>query len=80
MVNRTIDYEILNDDQLHGLAITVLDLYGVGLPMEELEESIALVLEDVPGFELASTQTIQYVINQVRRYYDDTDQFQIHED
>lgn len=71
MANKSRNHEKLTNDQLHELAIIILDVYGSGLPKCELEESIALVLEDVPGFELASTQTIQRVISQVRRYYDD---------
>ena len=71
MVKRNHIQEKLNDVQLHELAIIILDVYGSGLPKDELEESIALVLEDIPGFELATTQTIQRVISQVRRYYDD---------
>ena len=79
MANENHTPEFLTDDQLHDLVIIIRDQFGIGLPTDELEESISLVLEDVPGFELVSTQTIQRVINQVRRYYDDADQNRIQE-
>ena len=79
MANKNHFQKPLTDDQLHEVSIIILDLYGIGLPKDELEDSIALVLEDVPGFELVSTQTIQRVIDQVRRYYDDAYQNRIQE-
>ncbi len=80
MANENHSQAFLSDDQLQELTIIIVDQYGNGLPKNELEESIALVLEDVPGFELVSTQTIQQVIEQVRRYYDDGHQHRINED
>jgi hypothetical protein len=79
MANENPNHKFLTEDQLHQLAIVVIDMYGAGLPRDELEESIALVLENVPGYELASTRTIRRVVDQVSRYYDDTIQSRVQE-
>ena len=60
----------LSTNQIKILTEVVIDQFGSELPEEELVDSIALVLEDVPGIEMESSQSIQYVINLIRnRYY-----------
>jgi hypothetical protein len=56
-------------EQVRSLSKYIVDVYGTGLPEEELVESISVVLEDIPGFELESNQSIQHVINQIRNQY-----------
>jgi len=60
---------LLTQKQIKSLSEYIVDVYGTGLPEEELVESISVVLEDVPGFELVSSQSVQCVINQIRNQY-----------
>ena len=69
MANENHIQEFLTDDQLHDLAIIILDQFGAGLPTAELEESISLVLEDVPGIEMESHQFFLSVIHQIKELY-----------
>ena len=59
----------LTQEQFTSLVEFIIDEYGIGLPEEELVESILVVLEDIPGFEVVSNQSIQRVINQIRNQY-----------
>jgi hypothetical protein len=59
----------LTQIQIRLLSDYIVDVYGTGLPEEELVESISVVLEDVPGVELVSSQSFQCVINQIRNQY-----------
>jgi hypothetical protein len=59
----------LTQEQIRSLSEYIVDVYGTGLPEEELVESISVVLEDVPGVELVSSQSFQCVINQIRNQY-----------
>ena len=60
---------LLSRDQIKSLSEYIVDLYGTDLPLEELDESIYLVLENVPGIELVSTRIIQSTISQIRNQY-----------
>jgi hypothetical protein len=72
MTNETLIHpESLSDDQLDQLVRFLIDEFGVGLSGDELDESIGLVMENIPGFELVSTQTIHRLVNQIRSRYDD---------
>jgi len=61
----------LSDEQIHDLARYIIDEFGIGLSPEELDESIGVVMENVPGLELASTRKIQQLTTLIRRQYDD---------
>ena len=63
--------EPLSDDQIHELVRYIIDEFGTGLSPEELDESIGVVMENVPGLELASTRKIQQLTKLIRRQYDD---------
>ena len=64
-------FEPLSDDQIHELVRYIIDEFGIGLSPEELGESIGVVMENVPGLELASTREIQHLTKLIRRQYDD---------
>ena len=71
MTNETLIHpESLSDDQLDQLVRFLIDEFGVGLSGDELDESIGLVMENIPGFELVSTQTIHQWVNQIRSRYE----------
>jgi hypothetical protein len=59
----------LTQEQIILLSEYIVDVYGTELPEEELVESILVVMEDIPGFELVSSQSVQCVINQIRNQY-----------
>lgn len=63
--------EPLSEDQIRKLARYIIDEFGVGLSRDELDESIGLVMENVPGLELESVQTIHQLVESIRRKYDD---------
>jgi len=58
----------LTKQQIHDLAIIVFEENG-GLSGDELDEQIALLLEDVAGFEMASDKAVRRMINQSRNHY-----------
>ncbi len=61
----------LSVDQMKELVRYIVDEFGSGLSLEELDESIGVVMENVPGLELESTQEIQRLVESIRRKYDD---------
>ena len=69
MANKKHSKSSLTQEQIKSLSEYIVEVYGTGLPEEELVESISVVLEDVPGFELVSSQSVQCVINQIRNQY-----------
>ena len=72
MTNESLIHpESLSDDQFDQLVRFLIDEFGVGLSGDELDESIRLVMENIPGFELVSTQTIHRLVDQIRSRYDD---------
>ena len=60
---------LLTTNQIHDLAVIVLEECGPCLSDDELTEQIGLFLEDIAGFETASEQVVGRVINQIRSYY-----------
>ena len=58
-------------DQIEELVRYIVDEFGSGLSLEELDESIGVVMENVPGLELESTQELQRLVESIRRIYDD---------
>ena len=62
---------LLTTDQIQDLAVIVLEECGPCLSDDELTDEIALLLEDIAGFETASDQVARQVINQVRSHYHD---------
>ena len=61
----------LSVDQIEELVRYIVDEFGSGLSLEELDESIGVVMENVPGLELESTQELQRLVESIRRIYDD---------
>jgi hypothetical protein len=61
--------KLLKNQQIHNLANIVLEEFGPGLTGDELNDKIALLLEDVPGLELVSDREVRRVIKQVRSRY-----------
>ena len=71
MENKKIINNNFSDDQICELSQSVIEIYGSNLPVDQLDESIHLILEDISGIELISTQEIQLLISQIReQYYD----------
>jgi hypothetical protein len=62
---------LLTKRQIRNLADIVLEEFGSRLTGSELADRIALLLEDISGFELASDREIRHVINQTRRTYNE---------
>jgi len=62
----------LSNEQIRELVTFVIDQFGIGLSGDELNESICLAMEDVPGIEGESDQDIHRLLNQVRNLYHDT--------
>ena len=69
MTNENQHHETLNNDQIETLCRVIVDQFGSDLSEETLIEFIYLVLEDVPGIEMESDQSIQHIINQIRIIY-----------
>lgn len=62
----------LSNEQIQELVTFVTEQFGNDLSGDELSEAIQLVMEDIPGIEVESAQSIHCVINQVRNLYHDT--------
>ncbi len=72
MTNETgIHLDPLSEEQIQELARYIIDEFGMGLSREELDESIGVVMENIPGLELASTHEIRQLTQLIRRQYDD---------
>ena len=63
--------ETLSEDQICELVKYIFEEFGSGLSQEELDESTGVVMENVPGLELESTQELQRLVESIRRKYDD---------
>jgi hypothetical protein len=61
----------LSLNQINDLVRYIIDEFGCGLSQEELDESIGVVMENVPGLETQSTLEIKRVIDSLRRKYHD---------
>ena len=61
----------LSVEQIEELVRYIIDEFGSGLSLEELDESIGVVMENVPGLELESTRELQRLVESIRRKYDD---------
>lgn len=73
MTNEKPINNYLTDNQIEELSIYIIDTYGTDLSLEELNESIFLVMENITGMENESTQIIQSLILQIRnQYYEQT--------
>ncbi len=59
----------LTEQQIEDLAMIVFEENGACLTSDELDEQIALLLEDVAGFETASDKAVRRVITQIRNHY-----------
>lgn len=66
--------EPLSEDQINELVRYIVDEFGTGLSRDELDESIGVVMENVPGLELESTQEVHRLFDSIRRKYDDQTQ------
>lgn len=73
MANKKSINNSFTDNQVKELSSYIIDMYGTDLSLEELNESIYLVMENISGMETESTQTIQSLISQIRKqYYEQT--------
>jgi hypothetical protein len=54
--------ERLSVDPIERLVRYIIDEFGSGLSQEELDESIRVVMENVPGIELESTPEIERLL------------------
>ena len=62
---------LLNENQLISIVESIVDSYGSRLTNNEVTEVIGLILEDIPGFEAIDSQSLDQVIDDLRRrYYD----------
>ena len=61
----------VSEDQIEELVRYIIDEFGCGLSQEELDESIGVVMENVPGLETEPTLEIQRLFESLRRKYDD---------
>ena len=55
--------EMLSEDQICELVKYIIEEFGSGLSQEELDESIGVVMENVPGIELDSTPGIERLLD-----------------
>ena len=69
MANEKSIKDYFTKDQINELSKYIVEMYGTDLPLEKLNESIYLVMENVPGNELVSTRIIQSTISQIRNQY-----------
>jgi hypothetical protein len=60
---------LLTTNQIRDLAVIVLGEWGPCLNDDELTEQVAMLLEDISGFETTPEQVVRRVINQVRSHY-----------
>lgn len=60
---------LLTTNQVHDLAVIVLEECGPCLNDDELTEQVAMLLEDISGFETATEHEVYRVITQVRSHY-----------
>ena len=67
---------LLTNEELHRLAEIVLEECGSSLTNTAIAEYAGLLLEDIPGFELARPREISTAIATIRRYYRDA----VHQD
>lgn len=69
MVNQKHIQCFLTNDQMQEISNVVTDQFGFDLPKDELIDAIRLVLENIPGIEIVSTQEIHHVTNLIRNLY-----------
>jgi len=62
---------LLTTVQIEDLASIVLEECGSCLSDDELTDEIALLLEDIAGFETVPEDAVRDVINQARSHYHD---------
>jgi len=60
---------LLTTDQIQDLSMIVLEECGSCLNDDEMTDEIALLLEDIAGFETAPDDAVRQVINQARSHY-----------
>lgn len=69
MANKKSINNSFTDNQVKELSSYIIDMYGTDLPLEELNESICLAMENITGMETESNKTIQSLISQIRKQY-----------
>jgi class 3 adenylate cyclase len=62
---------LLTTAQIQDLASIVLEECGSCQSDDELTDEIALLLEDIAGFETASDEVVRQMINEARSHYHD---------
>lgn len=71
MTNEKSIIQVITVKKINELSKYIIDVYGADLSLEELNESIYLVLEDVPGIELSSIHDTKLLTTQIRNQYHD---------
>ena len=69
MANEKTNQSFLSEEQVSSISFFITDSYGSGLPCQQLMDLIYLVLEDVPGIEMESTQSVQETVKQIKDHY-----------
>ena len=59
----------LTEDQIDMLTGVLIEECGVELTDDQITDQVVTLLEDVPGFETASDDTLSQTINRVRSAY-----------
>ena len=60
---------LLSENQLISIVGLIVDGYGCRLTTDEVTEVIGLILEDMPGLEAIDSQSLNQVIDDLRRRY-----------
>jgi len=72
MKNNSSTNNFLTEIQINELSKYVFEIYGTDLDLDELTESIYLVMENIPGIDLVPNQHIQKAHSQIRnKYYEE---------
>ena len=69
MENKKLINNNFSDDQIGELSQSIIEIYGSDLPPDDLNELINMILENISGIELISTQETQLLISQIKEKY-----------
>lgn len=69
MTNKESIYENITEYQVKELAEYILDVDGSGLSLNELTESVYLVMEDISGIDSLSVHKSQLINSLIRNQY-----------
>jgi len=61
--------KLFTEIQIKELSLYVIEKYGTDLLLDELTESIYLVMENIPGIDSLTTKQIQSLNSRIRNQY-----------